>query len=406
MLQSDLHGKRIVLGVCGGIAAYKSVELVRRLRQQGAHVRVVMTEQATRFVGGLSFQAVSEHTVYTSMWQDDGDGMPHIRLSRWADMVLIAPATANVMAKLAHGFGDDLLSTLCVAYAGPVVLAPAMNRIMWQHPSTQFNRELLQQRGVDIWGPGEGLQACGERGEGRMLEAADIAERVCAAWCAQRLNGLKVTITAGPTREAIDPVRYLSNHSSGKMGFALAAAAQAMGAKVIVISGPVSLNTPAGVRRVDVRTARQMYQAVMHELPGTALFIGAAAVSDYRPARLAQQKMKKSPAEMSLALEATQDILDAVGHSQKVPYVVGFAAETEHLARNAQAKRRAKQCDMIAANHVGGEQGGFGSDENAVTLFWDGGETALPLSPKKQLAYSMLKIIGEKYHEKNSSKNS
>lgn len=391
---SQLVNKRILLGVTGGIAAYKSADLARRLRDAGAQVRVVMTRAATEFITPLTMQAVSGNPVHLHLLDPQAEaGMGHIELARWADAVLVAPASANFMARLAHGLADDLLSTLCLACTAPIALAPAMNRQMWANPATQANCQVLQGRGVRLFGPGEGEQACGEVGLGRMTEPQQLVEMTAALFAVGSLGGLQVMVTAGPTREAIDPVRFISNRSSGKMGYAIAAAAAEAGAIVTLVSGPVALATPPHVTRIDVESAAQMYEAVLAGVRDCAIFIGAAAVADYRPQHAAPSKVKKSKAAVNLALEPTPDILASVAALTNPPFTVGFAAETDDLEAHAQAKRAAKQLSMIAANWVGRPGTGFDSDENALTLFWEGGSAQLPQTSKEKLARQLIAII-------------
>ena len=401
-----LANKHILLGVTGGIAAYKSADLARRLRDAGAQVRVVMTRGATEFITQLTMQAVSGNPVHLHLLDPQAEaGMGHIELARWADVVLVAPASANFMAKLAHGLADDLLSTVCLACDVPIALAPAMNHQMWAHPAMQANRQVLEGRGVRLFGPGAGEQACGEVGLGRMTEPQHLVEMTAGLFEMGRLSGQHVMVTAGPTREALDAVRYISNRSSGKMGYALAAAAIEAGATVTLISGPVALPTPAHVTRVDVESAAQMYEAVMSRVSQCDIFIGAAAVADYRPQHVAASKIKKTRADINLALERTPDILASVAALQSTelgaPFTVGFAAETDDLEAHAQAKRVAKALDMIAANWVGQPGTGFDSDENALTLFWDGGGAQLPQSSKAKLARQLIAIIAERIHAKH-----
>lgn len=400
--------KRIVLGVTGGIAAYKAPDLVRRLREQGAEVQVVLSAGAQHFVQPLTFQAVSHLPVRTDLWDRDAEmAMGHLELARWADLVLIAPATADSLARLAGGQASDLLSTLCLATEAPLAVAPAMNWRMWQHPATKANVATLTARGVRVLGPVAGALAEGESGMGRMLEPAEIARLVCgetgvasgANTDFHDLNGVfdskRVIVTAGPTREPLDPVRVLTNRSSGKMGFAVAAAAAEAGAKVLLIAGPVHLATPAGVERIDVETAAEMHAAVMARLKGCDLFIGAAAVSDYAPAVPAAQKMKKLAATLELALVRTPDILAEVAATKPRPFCVGFAAETEDLERHARAKLRDKALDMVAANEVGKAKA-FDRDDNALSVFWADGARELPLAPKAVLARELIALIAER----------
>lgn len=401
-----LINKHILLGVTGGIAAYKSADVARRLRDAGAQVRVVMTRGATEFITPLTMQAVSGNPVHLHLLDPQAEaGMGHIELARWADVVLVAPASANFMAKLAHGLADDLLSTVCLACDAPIALAPAMNRQMWANSATQANRQTLEGRGVRLFGPGDGEQACGEVGLGRMTEPQHLVEMTAGLFALGSLSGKQVMVTAGPTREALDAVRYISNRSSGKMGYAIAAAAVEAGATVTLISGPVALPTPAHVTRVDVESAAQMYEAVMSRVSQCDIFIGAAAVADYRPQRVAASKIKKTHADINLALERTPDILASVAAlrstGQDAPFTVGFAAETDDLEAHAQAKRAAKALDMIAANWVGRPGTGFDSDENALTLFWEGGGIQLPQSSKEKLARQLIAIIAERVHVRN-----
>lgn len=402
MTAMSLTSKRILLGVTGGVAAYKAADLVRRLREAGAEVRVVMTRAATQFVTPLTFQALSGNPVHLDLLDPEAEaGMGHIQLARWADAVLVAPATADFMARLAHGLADDLLSTLCLATDAPLVLAPAMNRLMWANPATQGNRRVLESRGVHLFGPAEGGQACGETGPGRMLEPAELVERVAGLFAPGSLSGLTVLVTAGPTREAIDPVRFIGNRSSGKMGYAVAEAAAEAGAQVVLVSGPVALPAPPRVECVRVESAEEMYRAVMARAGASDIFIAAAAVADYRPRVQAGQKIKKDRQELELVLERTPDILAAVAALPQRPFVVGFAAETERLEEHANAKRIRKNLDLIAANQVGRPGSGFESDDNALQVYWEGGSEALPLMPKTRLARQLISIIAERYHAKN-----
>jgi len=390
---------RVVLGVGGGIAAYKSADLCRRLAERGARVRVVMTRGAQAFVTPLTFQAVSGNPVHTELLDERAEaGMGHIELARWADLVLIAPATANVIARLAAGLADDLLTTLCLATEAPLAVAPAMNRQMWAAPATRANVRTLAERGVWMLGPGEGEQACGEVGAGRMLEPADLASRALDLISGGALAGVSVLVTAGPTREAIDPVRFISNHSSGKMGYAVAAAAAQAGASVTLVSGPTALDAPARVERVMVESCEEMHAAVMARMPANRIFIGAAAVADYRPASRAGQKIKKSAESASLELVRTPDVLAAVAALEPRPFTVGFAAETEKLAEHARGKLAAKRLDMIAANEVGIPGRGFNSDENALTVFWADGSEELALAGKRDLARRLVSLVAERFH--------
>ena len=391
---TDQRPSRILLGVTGGIAAYKSPDLVRRLRERGAEVQVVMTEGARQFVTPLTFQAVSGREVRDSLWDANAEAaMGHIELARWADAVLIAPATAEFIAKLAQGRADDLLTTLCLATASPVSVAPAMNQQMWANEATQANISTLRGRGVVVLGPGSGDQACGETGEGRMLEPAELAAAVLESLSGARpLAGCKVVVTAGPTRERIDPVRFISNRSSGKMGYAVAQAAREAGAEVILVSGPVALPAPAGVTRVNVESARQMLAAVQSALEGADIYIGAAAIADYEPASVSAQKIKKSSDTMTLSLVKAPDILASVAALERRPFVVGFAAETQDVEQNARAKLEGKRLDMIAANRVG-DGIAFDQDENSLLLLWQGGREELATCGKLELARKLVARI-------------
>jgi phosphopantothenoylcysteine decarboxylase/phosphopantothenate--cysteine ligase len=393
---------RVLLGVTGGIAAYKSPDLVRRLVERGCEVQVVMTEGAKRFVTPLTFEAVSGRRARDDLWDPAAEAsMGHIELARWADIILVAPATAHFMAQLAGGLAGDLLTTLCLATTAPVVLAPAMNQAMWANSATQANRALLEARGVRLLGPAEGDQACGEVGPGRMLEPLAIATALLETpgrLRLQSLAGLKVLITAGPTREPIDPVRYITNRSSGKMGYALAAAARQAGADVVLVSGPVALPAPAGVRRVDVETADELYAKVHEEIKGVDIFVGCAAVSDYRPQKAAAHKIKRTSTELELALVRSPDTLASVAQLPSPPFTVGFAAETQDVARHAREKLEKKRIDMIAANQVGRDCG-FDRETNALTVYWHGGELALGEGSKPVLAQLLVELIGERYRE-------
>lgn len=393
---NGLSGKHILLGVTGGIAAYKSAELVRQLRQQGAEVRVIMTAAAMEFVTPLTFQALSAHPVHTDLLDTGAEAaMGHIELARWADVLLIAPATADFIARLVSGRADDLLTAVCLACDAAVAVAPAMNRAMWGNPATVDNVLTLEKRGVRILGPAEGSQACGESGPGRMLEPAELVTAVTGLFNTGVLAGQRVLVTAGPTREAIDPVRYISNRSSGRMGFAVAAAAAEAGASVVLVSGPVSLATPARVRRIDVESAAGMHAAVMNEIVHSDIFISVAAVADYRPAITAQQKLKKTAATVSLELTRNPDILAEVAALPDAPFCVGFAAETQAIDSNAREKMRIKNIDMIAANAVGQQQG-FDQEDNALHVLWEQGEQQLALTGKAKLARQLVAIIAER----------
>ena len=391
-----MQGKRILLGVTGGIAAYKSPDLVRRLRERGAEVQVVMTAGAREFVTPTTFQAVSGRTVRSDLWDAAAEAaMGHIELARWADAVLIAPASADFLARLATGQADDLLSTLCLATEAPIAVAPAMNHIMWANAATRANIGTLAQRGVQVFGPAEGDQACGESGEGRMLEPLELTERVGALLSGSGvLAGRRVLITAGPTRERIDPVRFISNRSSGKMGFAVAQAAREAGATVVLICGPVSLPTPAGVTRVDVESAADMLAAVLTALPGTDIFISTAAVADYRPTRAAEHKIKKTTDTMELAMQRTTDVLATVAARADRPFVVGFAAETEAVEQNARTKLMKKNLDMIAANEVGHDKA-FDCEDNQLIVLSRNGRHELGRAGKLTLARGLVALIAE-----------
>ncbi len=393
-----MQGKRILLGVTGGIAAYKSAELVRRLIEHGAEVQVVMTAGARQFVTPMTFQALSGRPVRTELWDAAAEAaMGHIELARWAQLVLVAPASADFLARLAHGLADDLLSTLCLATEAPIAVAPAMNQLMWRNAATRANVELLGARGIRLLGPAVGDQACGEHGPGRLLEPDEIVAQVALQLAPSGpLSGRRVLLTAGPTRECIDPVRFVSNRSSGKMGFAIAQAMRGAGAEVVLVSGPVALPTPPGVRRIDVECAEQMYAAVQRELPGTAIFVGTAAVADYRPVACAPQKIKKNSETMALELTRTPDILSHVSASAPRPFVVGFAAETNAVEHYALSKLLAKNLDLIAANEVGHSKA-FDCDENSLLVLWHGGRVELPVASKQELARALTGVIVEQY---------
>ncbi len=389
----------VVLGITGGIAAYKTPELVRRLRERGADVQIVMTASASEFVTETALQAVSGRPIRANLWDKEAEAsMSHIELARWADVVLIAPATAEIMARLSSGAAADLLTTLCLATEAPIIIAPAMNHVMWNNPAVQDNRATLEERGVQILGPGEGSQACGESGAGRMLEPDEIADIVCGPQLAGKdgvLAGKKVLVTAGPTREPIDPVRYITNRSSGKMGYAMARAAALQGAKVVLVSGPVNLAEPSGVDVVHVTTAEQMFDATHDNLDGVDIFIGAAAVSDYRPSSEAPRKIKKNQETMSIDLVRSKDILASVAALDDGPFTVGFAAETDNVREYAYGKLESKKLDMIVANRVG-DDCGFDTDDNMVEVYWDGGEKAFARDAKSELAQGIMKLVAER----------
>lgn len=398
-----LVNKRVLVGITGGIAAYKGAELVRRLKEAGAEVRVAMTGAATQFITPLTLQALSGQPVHLDLLDPAEEGaMGHITLARWADVIVVAPATADFMAKLAHGRADDLLSTLCLASTAPLLLAPAMNTAMWQHPATQANAELLRRRGVHFIGPAAGEQACGEVGPGRMVEPPAITAAVAGLFMRGELQGLRVMVTAGPTREAIDPVRYISNRSSGKMGYAVAEAAAEAGAHVVLVSGPTALPSPPRAERVSVENAAEMREAVMTRINACDLFIGAAAVADYTTAAAAQ-KIKKGGAHLTLELSRTDDIVAAVAAASPRPYTVAFAAETDDLLARARQKLVAKRLDLVAANWVGQAGTGFDSDDNALTLVWADGSVEWPLASKADLARRLISFIAERYHAQHTS---
>ncbi len=400
-LPTYLQGRRVLLGITGGIAAYKAAELVRGLRKAGVEVRVVMTEAATQFVTPMTLQALSGNPVRSALFDAEHEtAMGHIELARWAELVLIAPASADFLARLNAGIANDLLSTLCLATEAPIAVAPAMNQQMWQAAVTQRNIVSLRGRGVHIWGPAEGEQACGEVGPGRMLEPVALLQACNDHFSDGPLKGVRVTITAGPTREALDPVRFISNHSSGKMGFAIAAAAASMGAQVRLVAGPVAQPTPAGVERVDVESAAQMLEEVLAD-PGD-IFIASAAVADYRAATVAAEKVKKHDEQLALTLQRNPDILATVSALENAPFTVGFAAETENLIENARIKLENKKLDMIAANWVGvrAKGAGFNSDENSLQLIWADGERSLPRCSKGELAQQLLSTVAERFAHK------
>ena len=440
----ELQGQRVLLGVSGGIAAYKAADLVRKLREAGAEVRVVMTEGARHFVGATTFQALSGHPVRDSLWDAAAEAaMGHIELARWATRILVAPASADFLSRLAAGAAGDLLTTLCLATDAPIAVAPAMNRLMWANPATVANLATLRARGIELLGPAEGDQACGEVGAGRMLEPLQIVSAVRAFDHDGALSGRRLLVSAGPTWEDLDPVRYLGNRSSGKMGFALAAEAAAMGAQVTLVAGPVELTTPAGVQRVDVRSALQMRDAVLAALPGQDAYIGAAAIADYMPAQAQAHKIKKGEAPLELKLVRTPDVLAALPgqdayigaaaiadympaqvqaqkikkgagelqlqlvrapdvlaevarHAARPRVVVGFAAETEELERNALGKLRDKQLDLIAGNDVSAPGLGFGSEENALQVYSNEGRRDIPRGPKPVVARALLALVAER----------
>ncbi|ROR34476.1 bifunctional phosphopantothenoylcysteine decarboxylase/phosphopantothenate--cysteine ligase CoaBC [Inmirania thermothiophila] len=394
---SALAGRRIVLGVSGGVAAYKAAELARELVRAGAEVDAVLTRGATAFVTPLLFQAVTGRPAREALLDPQAEaGMGHIELARRADLVLVAPATAHLLARLAHGLADDLLTTLCLATRAPLALAPAMNAAMWAHPATQDNVARLRARGAHVLGPAEGALACGEEGPGRMLEPAEIAAAVQGLLERGPLAGLRVLVTAGPTREAIDPVRYISNRSSGRMGYAVAQACREAGAEVVLVSGPTALAPPPGVRLVRVESAAEMLAAVEAEVDACAIFIAAAAVADYRPAETAPAKIKKRAQRLGLELVRNPDILATVARRRPRPFVVGFAAETEAVEANARAKLAAKGLDLVAANRVGPGIG-FDREDNELTLIWEDGAEPLGRASKLELARRLVARIAERH---------
>jgi phosphopantothenoylcysteine decarboxylase/phosphopantothenate--cysteine ligase len=392
-----LENKRIVLGVTGGIAAYKSAELIRRLKDHGADIRVVMTDGAKAFITPLTMQAVSGNEVADSLLDEKAEaGMGHIALAKWADLVLIAPTTADVIAKISHGLANDLLSTICLATGAPIAIAPAMNQQMWAAKATRANMDILKHRDYLIGGPAAGHQACGDIGYGRMLEPNELVALVLNHFSSsQHLAGQHWLLTAGPTREAIDPVRYISNHSSGKMGYAIASAARQAGAEVTLISGPVNLAAPAGCKMIYVNSALEMHEQAISKAQAADVFIACAAVADYRIADIAEQKIKKSKETMALSLIKNPDIIGDVAKLDPAPFTVGFAAETQDVEKYALGKLNKKNLDMSAANNVAIEGQGFNSDSNALTLYWAEGKQELPLASKSQLAASLVKVISE-----------
>jgi phosphopantothenoylcysteine decarboxylase/phosphopantothenate--cysteine ligase len=395
----SLAHRRILLGVSGGIAAYKACELVRRLHDVGAEVRVVLTEHAAHFVSATTFQALSGQAVRTSLWDAQAEAaMGHIELARWAERIVIAPASADILARLAHGLADDLLTTLCLASPAPLSVAPAMNQQMWAHPAVQANLAILRERGVQVLGPDAGEQACGDVGAGRMLEPHALRDALAASFGAGTLQGVRMVVSAGPTYEDIDPVRFVGNRSSGRMGFAVAQAAVEAGATVTLVAGPVQLSTPVGVaQRIDVRSAAQMHAAVLAAAAAADIYVGAAAVADYRPAQPATRKLKKhAGAGLALALEETPDILATLSAQAGHPFLVGFAAETEAVTDYAQDKLQRKGLDMIAANQVG-DGVGFEVADNALDVLWPGGAVALPRAPKASLARALVAQIALRY---------
>ena len=403
---SDLKNKQILIGISGGIAAYKTAELVRALIKKGADVRVCMTQSACEFITPLTLQALTGNPVATDLLDPEAEAaMGHIELARWADLMMIAPATANLIARLAGGHANDLLTTVCLATEAPLHIAPAMNRVMWSNPATQQNCEVLKQRDITLHGPAMGEQACGETGAGRMLEAIELADIIENAiknkdsTQPKPLAGKQLLITAGPTREAIDPVRYISNRSSGKMGYAIAAAATKLGAEVTLVSGPVALEAPTGVTRHLVESAKEMHEKTLTLAKTADIFIATAAVSDYSPADVATQKIKKTEDTLSLNLSYNPDILFDVSHQYPDLFTVGFAAETENLLKHAQAKLARKKLDMIVANPVGKNQG-FDQDTNQVEIIWKDGHVSLPEKDKTELAVEIMDVVTQRFTKK------
>ncbi|MBO1257049.1 bifunctional phosphopantothenoylcysteine decarboxylase/phosphopantothenate--cysteine ligase CoaBC [Alteromonas sp. 5E99-2] len=397
-----LLGKNVLLGVSGGIAAYKTPDLVRKLVAKGASVRVVLTSSAEHFVSPLSLQAVSGNTVSNDLLDPAAEAaMGHIELAKWADYLVIAPATANLLAKMANGIADDLLTTLYLASVAKTVVAPAMNQQMWQAASVKRNIALLSGDGVEFIGPAAGEQACGDVGPGRMVEPQDIADYIDnITEVEQTLSGKTVLITAGPTREAIDPVRYISNHSSGKMGYALASAAKAAGANVVLVSGPVSLSPPAGVERVNVDSAQSMHDAVMAKVNDADIFIACAAVADYRAIDQAENKIKKTSDELTLTFTKNPDILKDVAALPKAPFTLGFAAESQKVEHYARGKLEKKKLNMIAANDISIQGLGFNSDQNALHVFWPEGDKVLSADSKTNLAHTLISLMASHYNNK------
>ncbi len=397
---ASLHNIKVLLGITGGIAAYKTPDLVRKLKQQGAEVKVVMTDSAKSFVSPLSLQAVSGNLVSDDLLDPAAEAaMGHIELAKWADVLLIAPATANFIAKMAHGMADDLLSTLCLATPAPIYIAPAMNQQMWQAQATMDNMQVLSDRGVGIFGPAQGEQACGDVGPGRMVEPENLVSELAKSLIQPILKGKKIVITAGPTREHLDPVRYITNHSSGKMGFALARAAQLMGAEVVLVAGPVNIQPPHVATLHKVVTAEDMLNAVMNEVNDADIFIGCAAVADYKPTESVDHKIKKSNIELTLTFVRNPDILASVAALDKAPFTVGFAAETQNVSGYAKDKLERKGLDMIAANDVSQKEIGFNSDDNQLHVFWKNGDITLDRADKLTLATQLLQLISEHYYD-------
>ncbi len=398
-----LQDKKIVLGVSGGIAAYKIPELVRRLKDQGADVRVVMTEGAKAFITPLTLQAVSGNAVADSLLDTEAElAMGHIELAKWADLIIIAPATADIIARITAGIANDLLSTLCLATSAPIALAPAMNQQMWHARATQANVATLNERGYHLWGPGSGEQACGDIGLGRMLDVSDLVNLSNDFFADKYLQGQHWVITAGPTREAIDPVRYISNHSSGKMGYSIAHAALRAGAEVTLISGPVSIEPPIGCQLIPVISADEMHQQALNKAKTCTTFVACAAVADYRVAQVAEQKIKKTNDAMQLELVKNHDIVADVASLTDKPFIVGFAAETQDVEQYARGKLIRKNLDLIAANDVAKEGQGFNSENNALTLFSAIDKTEIPLANKQVVAKKLVSLINQYYIAKQN----
>jgi phosphopantothenoylcysteine decarboxylase/phosphopantothenate--cysteine ligase len=396
----QLSNKRILVGVTGSIAAYKAAQLVRDFRAAGAEVRVVMTRAAVEFVTPMTFQALSAHPVATDLLDEKAEAaMGHIALARWADAVVVAPASANFIARLAQGRADDLLSTVCLASAAPLCVAPAMNQQMWSNPATVQNVETLRARAVHLFGPETGDQACGDVGPGRMLEPQHIVAQTADLFESGLLSGVKVMVSAGPTREPIDPVRYISNRSSGRMGYAIAAAVVEAGGHCVLVSGPTCLTPPERVEFLQVQTAREMHQAVFEHIEDCEIYIGTAAVSDYRPSTVESQKIKKQTTGMTLQLERNPDIIADVADVFPHIFTVGFAAETQNLHNYALKKLQDKQLNMVAANQVSDQKIGFDSELNALSIFWHGGRRDLPTATKQHIARQLIESIAELYNK-------
>jgi phosphopantothenoylcysteine decarboxylase/phosphopantothenate--cysteine ligase len=401
-----LQDKKILLGISGGIAAYKTPELVRRLKDHGADVRVVMTEGAKAFITPLTLQAVSGNHVSDSLLDSQAElAMGHIELAKWADLIIIAPATADIIARITAGMANDLLSTLCLATSAPIAIAPAMNQQMWHAKATQANIKTLKQWGLHIWGPGAGEQACGDVGLGRMLDVAELVTLSSDFFAEKYLQGQHWVITAGPTREAIDPVRYISNHSSGKMGYAIARAALRAGAHVTLISGPVNIEAPIGCQLIQVISAQEMHQQALEYAPQSTTFVACAAVADYRVAEIASEKIKKTNEDMQIALVKNHDIVADVAKLTNKPFIVGFAAETQNVEHYARGKLMRKNLDLIAANNVAKAGQGFNSDDNALTLYSAIDKIELPLANKQIIAKQLVSLVNQHFLAKNTETN-